>query len=150
MANSTATSDQVVLDCFDSLPKTIGFMYWINTASPLSTVQDIQQINNQQLKLNSRSIVSARKTRGHLIYKENPLNFSYDSGFERTQDLNHALELNYAIMGWHRDPKPDLQKGQLYNKQTDYFISSWQSNLLLKDQHDLELIQALCTLRGIE
>ena len=140
LATSTASSDQVVYDAFHKLHPDIDLLVWINTASPLTTVEDIQSFIHHVELNNSMSAVAVRR-RGHLFYNNKPLNFGYTSGFERTQDILPAYEFNYSMMAWHRDYIPTLKRGILFDESTTMFESSWYSNLLLKESSDMIVIE---------
>ena len=72
-----------------------------------------------------------------------PLNFEWEDGFARTQDLKPIKVLNYAMMGWHRDMVQYLKKGQLFNHDTELTESSRWSSFLLKNENDMHLIRDL-------
>ena len=62
----------------------IDLLVWINTASPLTTVEDIQSfIHHVERIIDVCS--GSKKDKGHLFYNNKPLNFGYTSGFERTK-----------------------------------------------------------------
>jgi CMP-N-acetylneuraminic acid synthetase len=143
LATSSATSDQVVYDIFDKLEPKPTSVFWINTASPLSTVKDVAESFQIFMSSSNTSIVSVRKTRGHLVYKNLPINFKYKSGFHRTQDMEQAIEYNYAVMGWKHDHMVDLRDGHLFNSSSLFYPSSIESNFLLKNSDDLDLIKKL-------
>ena len=143
LSSSTATSDEVVYDVFVKLKPIPISVSWINTASPLSTVEDITSYFQAFLSSSSTSAVSVRRTRGHLVYRSLPVNFEYKNGFHRTQDMEQAFEYNYAIMGWKYDHIDELRAGHLFNPGSLLFMSSIGSNLLLKNEEDFDLIQKL-------
>lgn len=143
LATSCTSSDQVVANVIEELGSHFDFLYWVNTASPLSQVSDITGLVDFQKRTRSSSVVTVRQTKGHLIYKDKPLNFSYQDPFARTQDMQHALELNYALMGWSVDCLSNLKKRVLFDHTTDYYQSSTESNILLKSEEDFCLIKNL-------
>jgi CMP-N-acetylneuraminic acid synthetase len=146
LASSSASSDAVVLDALNHLAPDFQYLIWINTASPLTTLDDIRAAVDLCKRREPRSFVSTRLTRGHLSYKDQPLNFSFSGGFQRTQELTPAHEFNYALMGWHRDCTQALSAGILFDKDTCFLETSWWSNQLLKKPSDYEVIKQLYTL----
>ena len=146
LASSSASSDAVVLDALNHLAPDIDYLIWINTASPLTTIDDIRDAVDLCRHRRPKSLVSTRLTTGHLIYRDKPLNFSLSGGFQRTQDLTPAQEFNYALMGWHRACAQALSAGILFDHDTCFFESSWWSNQLLKKPSDYEIIKQLYTL----
>jgi CMP-N,N'-diacetyllegionaminic acid synthase len=141
LASSHATSDQVVLDFFDNNDG--DRVFWLNTVSPLQTIEDIKNFVNIALEVNWKSAVSISPTQVHVLYGNGPLNFEWEAGFARTQDLNPVKCLNYAMMGWHRQMLNKLKKGQLFDEETQLVESSRWSGFLLKNQEDLDIIRAL-------
>jgi CMP-N-acetylneuraminic acid synthetase len=146
LASSSASSDAVVLDALNHLAPDIDYLIWINTASPLTTIEDIQDAISLCRHSRPKSFVSTRQTIGHLSYMDKPLNFSFSGGFQRTQDLTPAHEFNYALMGWRRDCAQALSAGILFDHDTCFLESSWWSNQLLKKPSDYEIIKQLYTL----
>ena len=141
LATSSATSDQVV---FDFIGQNEGQrLFWVNTASPLQTIGDIQNFVYQAKDPVWASSVSINSSQVHLMYQGTPLNFEWNSGFARTQDLAPVMRFNYAMMGWHYNCADMLGKGQLFNKHTSFVESSVWSGFLLKTEADLDLIRQL-------
>lgn len=141
LANSHATSDQLVLDFFQNY-KT-DRVFWVNTASPLQTVHDIKKFVLNFVKKSLVSSVSANNVRFHAYYKDTPINFDKKNGFARTQDLTPIQIINYAMMGWHKSCVKFLINGELFSKKNVIFKSSRWSSILLKEDVDLEIIRAL-------
>ena len=141
LSSSKATSDMVVLDFFNSYD--CERIYWLNTVSPLQTIQDIKVFyeSSQDSKWNSG--VSVSKNQVHACHNGNPLNFKWHNGFARTQDLYPVMCFNYAMMGWHKNMIKDLREGYLFNKDTFLQESSVWSSFLLKNIDDMELIKTL-------
>ena len=144
LANDTATSDEVVLDFFENFIKQDDFfLCWLNTASPLTTMKDIVSFCSMIDTGGCRSIVTVRRSIGHILYDDIPLNFTLNGGFAQTQNLKPVFEFNYALMGWSPECVEELAMGTLFGKGSQYFVSSFFSNILLKRREDLELIDSL-------
>lgn len=142
LASSEATSDQVVLDFFQNHDEADSVI-WVNTASPLQTIEDIQNFSKITKNRNWKSGVSTNSNRVHAFFKNEPLNFNWANGFAKTQDLFPVILFNYAMMGWHRDCCKNLSNGQLFDSKTTLVESSKWSGFLLKDKNDLALITLL-------
>ncbi len=141
LASSNATSDQVVLDFFE---KNEGDrIFWVNTVSPLQTLTDIKNFVDLSQEKDWSSGVSVNSSLVHSIYEKYPLNFIWEEGFARTQDLNPVTIFNYAMMGWHRKMTDKLKNGQLFDERTKLIESSRWSSFLLKNEEDMELIRNL-------
>ncbi len=138
LASSEATSDQVVLDFFDN--HSCDRVFWLNTVSPLQTITDIQNFVIKSNDASWESSVSFNPALVHVVYDNKPLNFKWDSGFARTQDLKPVQNFNYAMMGWHKSAIKNLLKGQLFNEKTELIESSKWSGFLLKNDKDMDLI----------
>ena len=141
LASSDATSDQVVLDFLNNYEGEKFF--WVNTVSPLQTISDIQNFVKTAKDDSWKSGVSYSLSQVHALYDGNPLNFQWENGFARTQDLKSIKFFNYAMMGWSRDMIDLLSQGQLFDKNTHLVESSKWSNFLLKSKEDLDLITML-------
>ena len=142
LASDHASSDQVVLDFFENFqPKSL---YWVNTASPLSQVDDIMRVFQAFEKADSCSVISVNSRAVHACCAEKPVNFSYeDSAFARTQDLNPVLLYNYALMGWKFEACSDLRKGILFGRDTLMVETSILSSFLLKTESDYKFLLSL-------
>ena len=141
LASSEATSDQVVLDFF--INNVGDRVFWLNTASPLQTIDDITNFVDKAQDINWESGVSVNSKLLHSTLNTQPLNFDWKNGFERTQDLRPINCFNYAMMGWHKKMIKFLRIGQLFNEKTQLIESSQWSSFLLKNRNDMELIQLL-------
>lgn len=141
LASSQATSDQVVLDFFNNNEG--DRLFWVNTVSPLQTITDIRNFVDLSQEIGWTSGVSVNSLPVHTIFDNHPMNFKWDNGFARTQDLKPAQFFNYAMMGWHRNMKNKLENGQLFDDKTLLVESSKWSSFLLKNQDDMNLIKRL-------
>ena len=141
LASSQATSDQVVLDFFYNNDG--DRVFWVNTVSPLQTINDIKNFVNIGQKVSWRSGVSINPKQVHILFDNCPLNFDWESGFARTQDLKPVKCFNYAMMGWHRKMMEKLENAQLFDEETQLVESSRWSSILLKNEDDMALITKL-------
>ena len=141
LASSQATSDQVVLDFFRNHPA--DRVFWVNTVSPLQTIEDIKQFVSVSLESDWKSGVSTNPVQLHAMFEKEALNFDWKNGFARTQDLKAVNLFNYAMMGWHKEMMEKLSSGQLFDQHTKLITSSRWSSFLLKNEEDLQLIKSL-------
>lgn len=141
LASSEATSDQVVLDFFKNHEG--NKVFWLNTVSPLQTIGDIKNFVKLADEENWKSAITFSPSQVHALFDDDPLNFQWENGFARTQDLKPVKCLNYAMMGWSREMMVMLANGQLFNSHTRMVESSKWSNFLLKNQSDMDLITTL-------
>ena len=141
LATSSATIDQVISDFFDNNDGDRVFL--VNTVSPLTTIGDIKNFVNIGQEVNWRSGVSINPALVHVFFGNDPLNFKWEGGFARTQDLKVVSYFNYAMMGWHRMMIKKLEIGQLFDEKTKLVGSSRWSSFLLKNKDDMLLIKEL-------
>jgi CMP-N-acetylneuraminic acid synthetase len=141
LASSKATSDQVVLDFFNNTDG--DRLFWVNTVSPLQTINDIENFVNLSQGRSWKSGVSVNTVSVHAIFNNGPLNFEWKNGFARTQDLRPFKTFNYAMMGWSRSMISILEKGQLFDEDTQLVESSKWSSFLLKNHDDMNFIKTL-------
>ena len=141
LANSDATSDQVVFDFFNTF--NCSNLFWLNTVSPLQTIEDIRNFVRTSKKQDWKSGVSYSPSYVHSFHENTPINFEWSGGFAKTQDLKPIDCLNYAMMGWSSSMIPKLKDGQLFDENTTLVESSRWSNYLLKTQEDFEIIKLL-------
>ena len=141
LASSQATSDQVVLDFFNKIEG--DKIFWVNTVSPLQTIEDIKNFVNLSQAKDWKSGITVNTALVHTIFEDRPLNFEWKKGFARTQDLRPIKTFNYAMMGWSRTMINVLKQGQLFDEDTQHVESSRWSGFLLKNHDDMEFIQML-------
>ena len=141
LASSEATSDQVVLDFFNNNDG--DRVFWVNTVSPLQTIGDIKNFVNIGQEVNWESGVSINPSQVHVLLGNDPLNFKWEDGFAKTQDLKIVNCFNYAMMGWHRKMIKKLANGQLFDEKTRLVESSRWSSFLLINKDDMELVTKL-------
>tara|TARA_Y100000768_G_scaffold386443_1_gene374861 strand:+ start:1273 stop:1917 length:645 start_codon:yes stop_codon:yes gene_type:complete len=141
LASSEATSEMVVLDFFKQY--NCDRVFWLNTVSPLQTINDIKKFFNQTIDDNASSSVAVSKHQVHATFKGKPINYEWDQNFAKTQDMTPVLSFNYSMMSWHKNEIEMLESGQLFNDSTTMIESSIWSNILLKSKEDFDLIEKL-------
>jgi len=141
LASSEATSEMVVLDFFKQY--NCDRVFWLNTVSPLQTINDIKKFFNQTIDDNAPSSVAVSKHQVHATFKGKPINYEWDQNFAKTQDMTPVLSFNYSMMSWHKNEIEMLENGQLFNDSTTMIESSIWSNILLKSKEDFDLIEKL-------
>lgn len=142
LASDNATSDQVVLEFFNKTNSDI--VYWLNTVSPFSTINDIKNVVSLFESSEKKSVISVNKKYVHSMIGDKPANFSFaDKGFAKTQDLIPTTLFNYAIMGWKREALNDLNQGELFTKKTLMVETSEESSWILKTQDDFDRFERI-------
>ncbi|MDC6451525.1 hypothetical protein PQZ43_01565 [Alphaproteobacteria bacterium] len=102
LSGDNATTD-VVIDFFFKEFYSCESILWVNSVSPLQSIQDIK---NCGLRLNDPEVDSVMATNTlyqHCCIKSEPLNFNPNKSFEMTQDLEPIQRYVYSCMGWKRE-----------------------------------------------
>ena len=101
LADDEATTDIVVDFFFKEIPNCETIL-WVNSVSPLQSMQDIK---NCGLRLNDPDVdcvMAVNTLYQHCCIAGKPLNFNPRNSFEKTQDLKPVQRYIYSCMGWKR------------------------------------------------
>lgn len=102
LASDDATTDMVIDFFFETLTS-CGSILWVNSVSPLQSIQDIK---NCGLRLNNSGIdcvMAVNTLYQHCCISNKPINFNPNNPFEKTQDLEPIQRYIYSCMGWKRE-----------------------------------------------
>ena len=102
MADDDTTTDVVVDFFFEKFPFCESIL-WVNSVSPLQSIQDIK---NCSLRLNDPEvdcIMTVNTLYQHCRFAHELLNFDPKNSFEATQNLEPVLRYIYSSMGWKRE-----------------------------------------------
>ena len=102
LTDDNATTDIVVDFLFENFTGCESIL-WVNSVSPLQSIQDIK---NCGLSLNNPdvdSIMAINTLYQHCCILGEPLNFNPQNSFEMTQNLQPIQRYVYSCMGWKRD-----------------------------------------------
>ena len=102
LASDDATTDIVVDFFFKEFPLCESIL-WVNSVSPLQSIEDIK---NCGLRLNDPTvdcIMAVNTLYQHCCIGNKPLNFNPNKAFEKTQDLEPIQRYIYSCMGWKRE-----------------------------------------------
>jgi hypothetical protein len=86
---------------FEEFPSCKSIL-WVNSVSPLQSVEDIK---NCGLRLNNPDVdcvMAVNTLYQHCCIGNKPLNFDPNNAFEKTQDLQPIQRYIYSCMGWKR------------------------------------------------
>jgi CMP-N-acetylneuraminic acid synthetase len=102
LASDYATTDLVMDFLFKKCPQCESIL-WVNSVSPLQTIQDIidcaVRLNEPQIDC----VMAVNTLYQHCCLSGEPLNFNPNNAFEATQDLKPILRYVYSCMGWKRE-----------------------------------------------
>ena len=102
LAGDDATTDMVI-DFFFSEFSSCNSILWVNSVSPLQSIQDIK---NCGLSLNDADVdcvMAVNTLYQHCCISNKPINFNPNNSFEKTQDLKPIQRYIYSCMGWKRE-----------------------------------------------
>jgi CMP-N-acetylneuraminic acid synthetase len=144
LGSSETRSDDVV---YDFMTKHSGdAVAWVNSASPLMTVEDVVQSVNHFKTQNLDSLITSQNLYRHALIDNAPINFSTREQFARTQDLTPVSLFNYCMMIWRTKVFCEDYQSKGYAMLCGKFgtyVTSELSSVLLKNATDLALIEAL-------
>ena len=150
LANDNATSDAVI-DFFFEKFSSCESVLWVNSVSPLQTMQDII---NCGLKLNEPSIdcvMAINTLYQHSCIGNVPINFNPKNAFEKTQDLEPIQRYIYSCMGWKRKTYVDQRskgfKG-LFPGNMALVEASMLAGMLIKYEEDFMLCSKIEEVMG--
>ena len=101
LAGDNATTD-AVMDLFFEKFSSCESILWVNSVSPLQSVQDIK---NCGLRLNDPEVdcvMAINTLYQHCCLANEPINFDPNNPFEMTQNLKPIQRYIYSSMGWKR------------------------------------------------
>ena len=102
LADEDATTDMVI-DFFFNKFTSCESILWVNSVSPLQSIQDIKDCG---LRLNDADVdcvMAVNTLYQHCCIANEPLNFNPNNSFEKTQDLEPVQRYIYSCMGWKRE-----------------------------------------------
>ena len=101
LAGDNATTD-AVMDLFFEKFSSCESILWVNSVSPLQSIQDIK---NCGLRLNDPEVdcvMAINTLYQHCCLANEPINFDPNNPFEMTQNLKPIQRYIYSSMGWKR------------------------------------------------
>lgn len=143
-ADSQSTTETVVSNFLENIDCTN--LFWLNTSSPLTTIEDIKLAKNSFHDSDCDSMVTTYPLLNHALLEGRPINFKYDSPFARTQDLLPLSYFTYALMAWNSQSfkKEESRgfKGLFHGNVLNIDLSKW-TTFLLKTPEDFLVCESL-------
>lgn len=102
LTDDDATTDMVIDFFFETLTSCNSIL-WVNSVSPLQSVQDIK---NCGMRLNDTGIdcvMAVNTLYQHCSISNKPINFNPNNPFEKTQELEPIQRYIYSCMGWKKE-----------------------------------------------
>ena len=101
LAGDDATTDVVIDFFFEELPSSDSIL-WVNSVSPLQSIQDIKNCGTRLNDPKVDCVMAINTLYQHSCIGNKPLNFNPNKPFEKTQDLEPIQRYIYSCMGWKR------------------------------------------------
>ena len=101
LAGDDATTDMVIDFFFEQLPS-CETLLWVNSLSPLQSIEDIKNCGTSLHDPNVDCVMAVNTLYQHCCISNKPINFNPNNSFEKTQDLEPVQRYIYSCMGWRR------------------------------------------------
>tara|TARA_Y100001978_G_C23607653_1_gene391947 strand:- start:172 stop:879 length:708 start_codon:yes stop_codon:yes gene_type:complete len=144
LGSSDTKSDEVILNFINKFK--CDYIVWFNAIAPLQQIEDIQNFAKELLTNKFQSLFAVRNQHIQTLYENQPLNFSYEKLFERTQDLKPATIFVPSMMGWNTNSFRDNYSKNGYGffcGRTGYIEVSLLSSLVIKKEEDFRMIRSI-------
>ena len=102
LAGDDATTDLVIDFFFKEIPSCETIL-WVNSVSPLQSIQDIKNCGTRLSDPHVDCVMAVNTLYQHCCIGDKPLNFDPNKPFEKTQDLEPIQRYIYSCMGWKRE-----------------------------------------------
>ena len=146
LASSSAKSDEIVNEFLQT--NKCDYIIWMNTTSPLQTGEEVARVVKQAIQDDCDSFFTSYLESVHANYKNEPLNYSTDGLFAKTQDLEPVERFVYSVMGWKVSTFLDeYQKNSeaFFCGTTKTYPVSKASALIVKNLEDIALVDAIAS-----
>jgi CMP-N-acetylneuraminic acid synthetase len=101
LTGDDATTDMVIDFFFEQLPS-CETLLWVNSVSPLQSIEDIKNCGTSLHDPNVDCVMAVNTLYQHCCISNKPINFNPNNSFEKTQDLEPLQRYIYSCMGWRR------------------------------------------------
>jgi len=142
LGSSETKSDEVVADFLKN--NTCDVVAWVNPIAPLQTGTEIKSIVEYFLDQNLDTLHTVKNEQVHCNYNNNPVNYTFDEIFARTQDLELLQPFVYTVMMWHMEPFLESynKKGYaFFSGKIGFYTVDKISSIIIKDEKDMILAQ---------
>lgn len=142
--SSETRSDVVVADFMENNPGDL--LVWVNSIAPLQPYTEIISFVHYILEQDLDTCITVKKEYLHSMYDGTPLNFSYDTPFEKTQNLKPVESFVYSLMGWRYETflaQYNINASAILSGKVGFFPVSKLSSILIKYPEDLRVCEAL-------
>ena len=144
LGSSDTNSDDVVYDFMRKHPSDL--VAWVNPISPLQTAEEIRQAVEYFVEEELDSLITVKNEQVHCIYQGEPVNFSLEGLFAKTQDLVPVQSFVYSVMMWRTSTfLREYEKNgyALMSGKLGYFRVSTKSSFIIKTDEDLMVAESI-------
>ena len=144
LGSSDTKSDDVVYDFMHQYPS--DMVAWVNPISPLQTGEELRNVVNHFVEQDLDSLITVKDEQVHCVYQGEPVNFTLEGLFAKTQDLIPVQSFVYSVMMWRTQTFLQTYEAQgyalLYGK-LGYFPVSKESAVIIKTDEDLMMAESI-------
>ena len=148
LGSSETKSDDVIANFMRAHPGDI--LAWVNPIAPLQTAQEIHDVITYFIDEGLDTLITVEDKQVHCLYEGEPVNFSYEGLFAKTQDLTPVQPFVYSIMMWRYESflrHYDKHGYALLSGKVGYFPVARESTVILKYEQDLRIAEAILKAR---
>ena len=141
---SDTKSDDVVYDFMLKHPS--DAVAWVNPISPLQTGEEVRRVVDYFVEEGLDSLITVKNEQVHCVYDGEPVNFSLEGLFAKTQDLKPVQPFIYSVMMWRTDSflrAYERQGYALLSGKLGYFPVSKRSAIIIKTDEDLMVAESI-------
>ena len=149
LASSQTKSDDVVYDFIQRYPCDI--VAWVNPISPLQSASEVRDVVQYFLDNDLDSLITVGNHQVHCVYENNPINFSTQELFAKTQDLIPVQSFVYSVMMWKSSTFTEEYEDKGYallSGKIGYYPVSKESAIIIKTEEDLMIAENLLQARN--
>lgn len=144
LGSSETKSDDVVQDFVEA--HDCDVLAWVNPIAPLQPAEEIADVVEYFHEEDLDSLITVKEEQVHCVHDGEPVNFSYEGKFAKTQSLTPVYPFVYSIMMWdaHTFLEEYDEKGYaLFCGETDYYPVGDESTIIVKHASDLKFVDAV-------
>ena len=152
LAGDDATTDMVVDFFFQQFPACESIL-WVNSVSPLQSIEDIKTCGVRLNDPNIDCVMAVNTLYQHCCISNKPLNFNPNNPFEKTQDLEPIQRYIYSCMGWKKETYVEQRRGGfkgLFPGRMDLAEVSSLAGMLIKYEEDFVLCSKIEEAMGFD
>ena len=144
LGSSETKSDDVVYDFMLNHPSDV--VVWVNPISPLQTSDELGRVVHYFVDQQLDSLITVKNEQVHCIYDGEPVNFTLEDLFAKTQDLIPVQSFVYSVMMWRTTTFLKAYEEQgfaLLSGKLGYFPVSTRSSFIIKTDEDLMIAESI-------